>query len=198
VKTADWVIIEFIRIYHALSLEEAQATVETLATRTIPEVWEINGKKRILKKGLDYKDKVLLLTYNEVSTGTAVEDLFDWVEYSNLSVFKKNVLGTLHSEGLIEFDKELDYVHLSPLGIKEVEDRILTHYKVSIVRIVRDGPNNIPSVLSNADIKAFWKDPVLKFSSIIDGLFHESVIVCESDGDCRFFSTLFHTAYQTN
>jgi hypothetical protein len=126
VKTVDWVIIELIRIYHSLSLEEAQTIVETLSTRAIPEIWEINGKKRILKKGLDYKDKVLLLTYNEVTTGTAVEDLFEWLEYSNLSVFKKNVLFSLHSDGLIEFDKELDYVHLSPLGIREVEERILS------------------------------------------------------------------------
>jgi len=127
VKTADWVIIELIRIYHLLPLEDAQAIVETLSTRSIPEVWEINGKRRILKKGLDFRDKVLLLTYNEVAAGTAVEDLFDWVEYSNLSVFKKNVLGSLHSDGLIEFDKELDFVHLSPLGVKDVEERILAH-----------------------------------------------------------------------
>lgn len=126
VKTADWVTIELIRIYHSLSLEEAQAIVEALSTRSVPEVWEINGKKRVLKKGLDYKDKVLLLTYNEVTASTAVEDLFEWVEYSNLSVFKKNVLGALHSEGLIEFDRELDYIHLSPLGINEVEERILS------------------------------------------------------------------------
>lgn len=125
VKNADWIIVELIRIYHKLSLEEAQALINSINTKSIPDVWEINGKRRILKQGLDYKEKVLLLTYTDLDNGIAVEDMFDWTEHSNLSVFKKNVLQPLHKKGLIEFDKELNFIHLSPLGIKQVEDEIL-------------------------------------------------------------------------
>jgi hypothetical protein len=126
VKNADWVIAELIRIYHVLSLEEAQTIIDSINNKAIPDVWEINGKKRILKAGLDYKDKVLLLLYSDVNYGIAVEDLFEWVEYSNMAMFKANVLKGLHRMNLIEFDTELNFVHLSPLGINEVEERILS------------------------------------------------------------------------
>jgi hypothetical protein len=35
-----------------------------------------------------------------------------------------------------------------------------------------------------------WRDPLLRYSNILDGLFHEGVIVCESDGDCRFYGAM--------
>lgn len=125
VKLADWIIIELIRIYHNLSFEEAQAIVDSINTKELPSVWEINGKKRVLKKGLDYKDKVLLLLYSDINNSCAIEDLIEWSEYSNSSQFKTQLLTKMHKTGLIEYDKELDYVHLSPLGIEEVESRIL-------------------------------------------------------------------------
>jgi hypothetical protein len=125
VKLADWIMAELIRIYHTLSFEEAQALVDSLNTKSIPTIWEINTKKRILKKGLSFKEQVLLLTYSETDNSVAVEDLFEWTEYSSLSMFKSSVLLPLHKEKLIEFDKVLEFVHLSPLGILEVEDRLL-------------------------------------------------------------------------
>src|SRR5262249_7365033 len=48
VRVADWIICELIRVFHQLSLEEAQAVVDTLSTRNLPIVWEVSGKKRIL------------------------------------------------------------------------------------------------------------------------------------------------------
>lgn len=124
-KMSDWIIAELIRIYHKLSFEDAQSVVDSLNTKEIPSVWKINGKKRVLKKGLDYKDKVLLILYTEVSNSCAVEDVVEWTEYSNPSRFKTQLLVKMHKEGLVEYDKELDFVHLSPLGIMEVEQRIL-------------------------------------------------------------------------
>jgi hypothetical protein len=125
VKGADWILAELIRIYHSLSLEEAQSLINSINTRSIPDVWEINGKKRILKKGLDFKSKVLLLAYTDLENGVAVEDLFDWAGHSNLSMFKSSVLKALHKESLIEYDLVLEYVHISPLGIKNVEEEVL-------------------------------------------------------------------------
>ncbi|MEZ0611383.1 hypothetical protein ACAW74_22925 [Fibrella sp. WM1] len=126
VRIADWVICELIRIYHGLSIEEAQDIVDALATRVLPDVWEVNGKKRVLRKGLDFKQQVLLLVYSETQNGVAVEDLFSWTQYSNHSMFKRNVILPLHKDKYIEYDAETRYVHISPLGIKEVEEKILT------------------------------------------------------------------------
>lgn len=124
-QTCDWIICELIRCFHGLSLEEAQDLVDGLTIRSVPEVWEVGGKKRILKKGLPFKDQVLLLCYQDPSSAILSEDLFDWVEYSNFSVFKNKVLAPLHKERLIEYDQSADCVTISPLGAKDVQDRIL-------------------------------------------------------------------------
>ena len=125
VRTCDWIICELIRIYHGLSLEEAQALVDVISVRNIPEIWEVGGKKRVLRTNLNARQKTLLLAYTDVSAGTLVEDLFAWVEYSNLSMFKGAVLKPLHKEKLIEYDAETEAIFISPLGVQEVEMQIL-------------------------------------------------------------------------
>ncbi len=125
-QTCDWIICELIRCFHNLSLEEAQDVVDSLSTRTMPEIWEVGGKRRVLKKDLPFKDQVLLLCYQTQSSAILSEDLFSWLEYSNFSVFKSKVLNPLHKDRLIEYDRELECVTISPLGAKEVEDRILS------------------------------------------------------------------------
>jgi hypothetical protein len=89
-KNADWVVCELIRIYHGLSLEEAQDIVDGLAVRQLPMVWEVGGKKRILKDGLQAKDQVLILLYSSANSSVLVEDICEWVEYSNLGVQKQS------------------------------------------------------------------------------------------------------------
>ena len=124
-RSCDWIVCELIRVYHKLSLEEAQDIVDSLAQRNMPDVWNVAGKKRVLRSGLSFKDQVLLLCYAGQETAVFAEDLFAWVEYSNQGVFKGKVLGALHKERLVEYDCESDLVTISPTGIKEVETRIL-------------------------------------------------------------------------
>ena len=124
-RVADWVIAELIRVHHGLSLEEAQGLVDGLAVREMPQVWEVGGKKRILRPGLVSKEQTLLLLYSNPDTHALVEDLFEWVEYSTLAMYKRKVLRPLHTGRLIEFDEEEGIVYLSPLGATEVEDRLL-------------------------------------------------------------------------
>lgn len=125
VRSCDWIICELIRIFHQLSLEEAQEIVNAISTRNLPDIWVIAGKKRILKPNLGYKDSTLLLSYSELGKGVLSEDLFSWTEHSNFAVYKKNVLKQLHSSRFVEYDEESEIVYLSPLGINEVESRIL-------------------------------------------------------------------------
>jgi hypothetical protein len=131
VRVCDWIICELIRIYHGLSLEEAQSIVDALSTRNIPDIWEVAGKKRVLRPDLSAKDKALLLAYSDASAGILVEDLFEWVEYSDLSMFKRAVITPLHKARLIEYDKENSAVYLSPLGVKEVESRIIAGTQIA-------------------------------------------------------------------
>jgi len=82
-RTADWIVCEVIRINHGLSLEEAQDLVDGISVRELPMIWEVAGKKRVLKEGLKARDQVLLLLYSSSESGVLVEDLCEWVEYSN-------------------------------------------------------------------------------------------------------------------
>jgi len=58
---------------------------------------------------------------------------------------------------------------------------------VNIVRITREKGLNRFRQLSHDEISAVWKDPVLRYSNVLQGLFHGKVVICESDADCRFY-----------
>lgn len=125
-RLSDWVICELIRVYHQLSIEEAQDLVDAISQRTLPDVWVVSGKKRVLRTDLSTKDQTLLLCFHDETAAILVEDLCDWIEYSSVSMFKKRVLSPLHAEKLIEHDQDTDTVIISPLGIKRVEETILS------------------------------------------------------------------------
>jgi energy-coupling factor transporter ATP-binding protein EcfA2 len=61
---------------------------------------------------------------------------------------------------------------------------------VTIIRVTRDQSVNHGAVLAAKDVKNLWDDPLLRYSNILDGLFHDAVILCESDADCRYYSSV--------
>lgn len=63
---------------------------------------------------------------------------------------------------------------------------------VSICRIeLVDGLNHA-HLLDNEKLSSLWKKPLLQSVNSINGIFHEGVIVCESDSDCRFFESILN------
>lgn len=58
---------------------------------------------------------------------------------------------------------------------------------LSVVRLVRDEDKTAAYQLRSRDLKAVWDDPVLKYSNVLDGLFHELVVLAENERDCRFY-----------
>jgi hypothetical protein len=124
-KVADWIVCELIRLYHGLSLEEAQDIVDGLAIRQLPSIWEVAGKKRVLKEGLAAKDEALLLLYSSADSSIFIGDLCDWIEYSNPGVFKSKVIRPMHKARFLEFDEETESITLSPKGVVYIEDNLL-------------------------------------------------------------------------
>lgn len=125
VRVADWCLCELIRVVHNLPLEDAQTLVNAVSAKEVPDVWDVAGKKRVLKAGLEYKAQTLLLLYSTVNEAVLVEDLLDWTEYSRMDNYKRNVIGPLHKSRLVEWDKDTDAVLISPTGIWHVEQEIL-------------------------------------------------------------------------
>lgn len=124
-RTADWVICELIRINHAVSLEEAQDIVDGISVRQLPIIWEVAGKKRVLKDGLKAREQALLLLYSCPDSAVLLEDLSSWVEYSNPVMFKNSIIKELHKQRLLEFDTDSESIILSPKGAKYVEENLI-------------------------------------------------------------------------
>ena len=62
--------------------------------------------------------------------------------------------------------------------------------RLKIVRITRDGDKNNFSLLENHEIRTVFEDPLLKYSNIMSSMFHKTVVLCESDSDCKFYSAI--------
>ncbi len=122
-ESAKWVMAELVRVFHDLTTQEATDVVNALVERTVPIVWEVGAQKRVLQSKLSKRDQTLLLLY--ATTGPVKEvDLFSWVESSNKSVYRRDILSPLHGERLIEFDRNAGLVHLSPTGTAYVEENL--------------------------------------------------------------------------
>ncbi|MHA7306445.1 ATP-dependent nuclease [Arthrobacter sp. TMN-49] len=62
---------------------------------------------------------------------------------------------------------------------------------VHFVRIVRDRDDrNRFHELRPDEVNVTWADPVLRYSNVLQGLFHTRVAICEADGDCRFYGAV--------
>lgn len=60
--------------------------------------------------------------------------------------------------------------------------------RIKIIRITRKDDINYFSILDNDRFGDVWNDPLLKYSNIMSSLFHKSVVLCESDSDCKMYS----------
>jgi len=123
-EISKWLMCELIRIFHGVTTEQASNAVEMLVERTIPIVWETGGAKRVLDTSLSMPEKTLVLLYHCNSSVTE-SDLLGWVEHSNSSVYRRDVLRKLHKIKMLEYDENEQTVEISPLGIARVEDEIL-------------------------------------------------------------------------
>jgi AAA15 family ATPase/GTPase len=69
---------------------------------------------------------------------------------------------------------------------------------VIVIRTNRDGNTNHMNTLGNNKIKDLWSNPLLRYSNILDGLFHEKVVVCESDYDCLFYRAILDAIFDSD
>jgi hypothetical protein len=70
--------------------------------------------------------------------------------------------------------------------------------RVRVLRLRRQGEVNVTRELSNTEIKKLWSDPLLRYSNVLDGLFHEKVVLTEADSDCRFYAATMDAMLEAN
>jgi energy-coupling factor transporter ATP-binding protein EcfA2 len=62
-----------------------------------------------------------------------------------------------------------------------------------VVRLTRAQDRTSVHVVPSEAVRNLWSDPLLRYSNALDGLFHEAVVICEGDADCRFYEALLHS-----
>lgn len=123
---ARWILAELVRVFHGLSVDEAELIVEALTARDVPAIWEVGNTRRVLVPNLSTKDSALLLLY--ASAGRVADtDLISWLEYGNASRFRTAILKELHRDRLVEYDRKTSTVEISPKGIRHVEENLPLH-----------------------------------------------------------------------
>ena len=60
--------------------------------------------------------------------------------------------------------------------------------RVRIIRITRNGNTNHIKLLGQEDLDTIWDDPIMRHSNMIDCLFYEHTVLCESDSDCQLYA----------
>ena len=126
-SNANWLMAELVRIFHNITLAEAQVAVDALVQRRHPMVWSTGDLKRVLDSEMSASDQTLVLLYSEPAW-VEVKTLTVWVEYSSAAMFRNRVLLPIHKKRLIEFDVKNDRVKTSPSGIAETEARLLAQF----------------------------------------------------------------------
>lgn len=124
-QMAKWIMAELVRVFHDVGTETAASIVDSLVERDTPLIWEVDGKRRVLDTTLSMRDKTLLLLH--ATEGRIAEStLVSWLEHSNASVYRRDVLRRLHRERLIEYDEAHRAARISPSGVADVEERLIT------------------------------------------------------------------------
>jgi len=119
-----WIFGELIRVFHQTTVEEAEKLIESVVQKEMPLVWTVEGVKRILDSKMSKPHQTLVLLHS--ASGSVSEgELFEWVEHSNRSVFRRDVLKKLHKQRLIEYNQRDEKAQISPRGIEFVENSLL-------------------------------------------------------------------------
>ena len=61
---------------------------------------------------------------------------------------------------------------------------------LKVLRLQRSGSVNHVKELDKGIIQRISRNPLMRYSSILSGVFHERVVLCEGDGDCMFYHSL--------
>jgi len=123
ISMAKWIVADLIRLLYKTDTDTATKAVESLCDRTVPIVWTVGEHKKVLNPSLTMKEKMLILLYSEAGP-VAESALCGWVEYSNATVFRLEVIRPAHKAQLVHYDTRNRTVQVTPLGIKFVEDNL--------------------------------------------------------------------------
>lgn len=127
VGVLDWILAEFVRLYHNVSAAVAQATIDDLVTREVPVVEEIDGQPVLSKHNLSVGDTILVFLYRAGrDVGLAVPELQRQMRHGHRSNLVR-ALKLLDEKGLVLIHPVSSKAHITSKGIAYVEKNRLLH-----------------------------------------------------------------------
>jgi len=123
ISNVDWVLAEFVRLYHDVNADEAQRIVDGLVVRAVPAVQDFDGFLKVLNPKLKASQFVLLLLYERGSSGALLSELQAWVRPSMRSNLRATLRRLVDDSAFVHDDDEKFYI--TAPGIKEVEEKNL-------------------------------------------------------------------------
>jgi hypothetical protein len=123
VSNLDWILAEFIRLYHHVSANEAAKIIDGIVTRKMPVIEDFDGFLKVLNPSLKVSGYVLVLLYERGSPGANFSELEKWVRPTMRTNLRRTLNGMVDDALLHENDAGL--LFLTKLGRQEVEKRNL-------------------------------------------------------------------------
>ncbi len=115
----DWVLAEFVRMYHTVPANEAQSIVESLVTRRAPVVQDFAGFLKILNPGLLAGDHALVLLYQRGKVGATQDELSSWSKPKMRANLKTTLNRLVDERAFVHFDGARFFISILPCGWKE-------------------------------------------------------------------------------
>ncbi|MFS0702891.1 AAA family ATPase [Cellulomonas sp. 179-A 9B4 NHS] len=70
--------------------------------------------------------------------------------------------------------------------------------EVSVVRLTRDNDREVKAhQLDDTSLRTIWSDAALRYTNVLDGLFHRLVVLCEAERDCHFYTAALDSLSDT-
>jgi hypothetical protein len=123
IAVIDWILAEFIRIYHNVTANDASAIVKGIVTRVAPVVQDFNGFLKILNPTLGPSDHCLVLLYQRGEKGATFDELSSWARPAMRANLRRTLRVLENEKDLIHSDGA-SYL-ITRLGERHVENKNL-------------------------------------------------------------------------
>jgi hypothetical protein len=121
-SNCNWVMAELVRVFHNVSISDAQGIVDKLVERRTPLLWVGDDMRRILDPKMSLPNQILLFL-SASPTKIATSDLKNWTGCRDAAYFKK-LLRTMHKKRWIELASDESTALILPPGDKIASELI--------------------------------------------------------------------------
>jgi hypothetical protein len=123
VAILDWILAEFVRLYHSVRPDQAKKMVDGIVTRLAPAVEDFDGFLKVLRTDLGASDFMLLVLYQTGPQGAGFGDLESWAHPKMRTNLRRTLNALEHDKAYIHGSN--DSFRITRSGQRYVETRRL-------------------------------------------------------------------------